>query len=149
MNLARAVRISGDGGQEGRHSAKKRRRRKNGLRATPSLQRVHAPQVTALAGESLGRPGPRAYWLSVGVMVHVCVTLLGELDADLGAREAEYGQTALHLAAVQGYTNLVQELLDNLADPVCPDSEGRWTPLHAAARANKPATLELLVLPVC
>ena len=70
-------------------------------------------------------------------------TLLGELDADVGAREAIYGQTALHFAAVQGHKAIVQELLDNGADPLSPDAEGRWTPLHAAARANKPTTLEV------
>ena len=50
---------------------------------------------------------------------------------------------ALHFAAVQGHKAIVQELLDNGADPLSPDAEGRWTPLHAAARANKPTTLEV------
>jgi|GEM_PF-1532745 len=70
------------------------------------------------------------------------------------------GYTALHLAAARGHTEFVQWLLARGADAnfvrIAPlhsmhpttryySPDDGWTPLHAAARHARPATIELLV----
>ena len=60
-------------------------------------------------------------------------------------REAGYGETPLHLAAVQGAATVAYALLNAGADALCPDHKGGWTPLHAAARADTTEVLEVLL----
>ena len=69
------------------------------------------------------------------------VNTLLAMGAALEARDGAAGETALHLAAVQGCDEIVYALLNAGADPLCPDASGGWTPLHAAARVrNKQPT---------
>ena len=67
------------------------------------------------------------------------VNTLLAMGAALEARDGAAGETALHLAAVQGCDEIVYALLNAGADPLCPDASGGWTPLHAAARVRNPA----------
>ena len=44
------------------------------------------------------------------------------------------GQTALFIAASEGYPRLAQALLDANADPDLPNSQTSFTPLHSVRR---------------
>ena len=57
----------------------------------------------------------------------------------------QLGQTALHLAAVQGSADITYALLNAGADPLCTDHSGGWTPIHAAARADTTVVLDVLL----
>jgi hypothetical protein len=73
------------------------------------------------------------------------VKALLQMDAAVDGREAAYGETSLHLAAVQGKADITCALLNAGADPLCPDHKGGWTPIHAAARADTTAVLDVLL----
>jgi ankyrin repeat protein len=55
------------------------------------------------------------------------------------------GSTALHYAALFGFTDLAQQLLDAGADPNAALAEWRWTPLGWAADAGRPGTAAALI----
>lgn len=73
------------------------------------------------------------------------VNALLQMEAAVDGREQGYGETALHLAAVQGSADIAYALLNAGADPLCPDHKGGWTPIHAAARADTTTVLEVLL----
>ncbi|XP_038158551.1 BRCA1-associated RING domain protein 1 isoform X1 [Cyprinodon tularosa] len=54
------------------------------------------------------------------------------------------GETPLHLAAIKGDVDSVEELLDQGADPNLKDNAG-WTPLHEACNLGHLAAVEVLV----
>ncbi|XP_054887545.1 BRCA1-associated RING domain protein 1 isoform X2 [Poeciliopsis prolifica] len=54
------------------------------------------------------------------------------------------GETPLHLAAIKGDVDSVQELLDQGADPNLKDNAG-WTPLHEACNLGHLAAVKVLV----
>jgi uncharacterized protein len=59
------------------------------------------------------------------------IQLLVKAGADVNAHETRDGQTALHGAALWGYTDVVKTLVANKADILAKDSKGR-TPLDSA-----------------
>ena len=73
------------------------------------------------------------------------VNALLAMGAALEARDGAAGETALHLAAVQGSADITYALLNAGADPLCPDASGAWTPLHAAAAGGHLRVVRLLL----
>jgi len=74
-------------------------------------------------------------WLTVEGHATVAQWLIDDVDADVEMPDKQYGQTALHFAAVKGNQMISELLLQRHADPMRRDSSG-WTPLHACARAG-------------
>ena len=65
-------------------------------------------------------------------------------EANIEARN-KYGSTALNVATVNGYTGIVQLLLEKGANIEAKDNEGN-TPLMAAARHERSMIVELLLV---
>jgi ankyrin repeat protein len=61
------------------------------------------------------------------------------------AIQADDGQTALHLAATQGYAAIQQALLDHAADLVSKTNIALQTPLHCAVAREHGASVKLLL----
>lgn len=69
--------------------------------------------------------------------------LIKEDDKDIFEKD-DLGQTALHVAASEGHTDIVQLLLDKGLDPLAPDKEGK-TALHGAAFAGHVSVIRTLL----
>jgi hypothetical protein len=69
--------------------------------------------------------------------------LIKEDDKDIFEKD-DLGQTALHIAASEGHTDIVQLLLDKGLDPLAPDKEGK-TALHGAAFAGHESVVRTLL----
>ncbi|KAH0609139.1 uncharacterized protein H6S33_001367 [Morchella sextelata] len=69
--------------------------------------------------------------------------LIKEDDKDILEKD-DLGQTALHIAASEGHTDIVQLLLDKGLDPLAPDKEGK-TALHGAAFAGHESVVRTLL----
>ncbi|XP_033227086.1 tyrosine-protein kinase Shark isoform X2 [Belonocnema kinseyi] len=57
----------------------------------------------------------------------------------------QHGQTAVHLAAMQGVDEILKKLIESKASVNCRDSAG-YTPLHYACQSNFPNTVRILIL---
>ncbi|WP_198003801.1 ankyrin repeat domain-containing protein [Thioalkalivibrio sp. ALJ24] len=57
----------------------------------------------------------------------------------------EFGQTPLHSAAWRGHADLVQTMIDHGGDVNRRDGDNGETPLIAAARGDRPETVDLLM----
>ncbi|XP_074595236.1 protein phosphatase 1 regulatory subunit 16A-like isoform X2 [Brevipalpus obovatus] len=68
---------------------------------------------------------------------------IAELGGDLECRDNQ-GATPLHVAAANGYSVVVEFLLDNHVSTDVVDND-QWQPIHAAACWGHPDVLELLV----
>jgi len=64
----------------------------------------------------------------------------GASVCDAGAR----GETVLHVATIQGYTSLIEPLIEMGADIGALDVDG-WTPVHHATEAENMEILEILL----
>lgn len=75
-----------------------------------------------------------------------CARLLAQAGADLNALVSEKGRTSLHLAAMKGdgFSDSLQFLLENGADPNIYDNEGQ-TPLTLAVEHNNRKAVEILI----
>lgn len=67
-----------------------------------------------------------------------------ETDASVDFRD-QYGLTAIHMAAIKGYKDVVMLLVEFGSDLECTDAEGR-TPLHMAVVGGDKDTVEVLVI---
>ncbi|XP_015522213.2 tyrosine-protein kinase Shark isoform X1 [Neodiprion lecontei] len=56
----------------------------------------------------------------------------------------QLGQTAVHLAAMNGADEILRKLIQNKASVNCRDSAG-YTPLHYACQSNLPSTVRILI----
>ncbi|XP_012260350.2 tyrosine-protein kinase Shark isoform X1 [Athalia rosae] len=56
----------------------------------------------------------------------------------------QLGQTAVHLAAMDGADEILKKLIENKASVNCRDSAG-YTPLHYACQSNLPSTVRILI----
>ena len=75
------------------------------------------------------------HWLTIEGHEGVAQWLIDEVCADVNLPDRQYGQSALHHAAVKDRVTMTQVLLQRDADPMAVDASG-WTPLHACARAG-------------
>ncbi|KAI5847369.1 hypothetical protein DFP73DRAFT_378339 [Morchella snyderi] len=73
----------------------------------------------------------------------VAKLLIKEDDKDIFEKD-DLGQTALHIAAAEGHTDIVQLLLDKGLQPLAPDKEGK-TALHRAAFAGHESVVRTLL----
>ncbi|KAL4588220.1 hypothetical protein LXL04_001102 [Taraxacum kok-saghyz] len=71
------------------------------------------------------------------------VLCMGYLDIDVDSIDSE-GQTALHVAARYGYTEVIQFLITIGSDPDLPDHHG-WTPLHCCSIGGHVEAVEFLL----
>lgn len=72
------------------------------------------------------------------------VQLLLERNADVNARDLQFGSTGLHLACISGHTTIVKRLLDKKADINAADANGK-TSLHVACSRNNESVVSLLL----
>ncbi|CAN0042396.1 unnamed protein product [Pylaiella littoralis] len=70
--------------------------------------------------------------------------LLEEGGADLDAVTGDHGSTALHVAAISGFDEVLVVLLDAGSDMERADSGG-WTPLHCACAAARVSCVNALI----
>eukprot|EP01043_Picozoa_sp_COSAG02_P051605 COSAG02_NODE_5454_length_4303_cov_5.503330_6_plen_383_part_00 len=101
--------------------------------------------VTGLGSAEADAAGRLPLHMAVFLKDVKVVKALLQMEAAVDGREATYGETALHLAAVQGSADIAYALLNAGADPLCPDHKGGWTPIHAAARADMTTVLDVLL----
>ncbi|XAR61262.1 hypothetical protein NMG60_11034909 [Bertholletia excelsa] len=71
------------------------------------------------------------------------VLCLGFIDIDVNSVDSG-GQTALHVAAIRGHTEVIQFLVSIGADADIVDCNG-WTPLHCAAAEGHGEAVEILL----
>jgi len=65
-------------------------------------------------------------------------------QAVIDIREEDFGKTALHFAATNGYVGTVKLLLKNGANPI-PRALDLWTPMHYAAENGHPDVIKVLL----
>lgn len=76
-----------------------------------------------------------------GDLIHL--EFLLERDASVDFRD-QYGLTAIHMASIKGYKDVVMLLVEFGSDLECTEAEGR-TPLHMAAVGGNKDTVEVLI----
>jgi len=129
-------------------------RSENSLSITSSLER--SPEVTSRQSSAYSKRIP-PYFTSAGetenIPLHLALNtsrhrcrmlkFLLEAGADANVQD-QLGNTALHIAAHQGYLRTAELLLNNGADPNTADRKGR-RPLHEAVKEDHVRIVELLL----
>lgn len=99
--------------------------------ADPNLPNMHGvTPIMAAAGLASNEIDTRGRFKTEAEAVET-VQILAKAGADVNARETRNGQSALHGAALWGYTDVVKALVANGADIRAKDLKGR-TPLDSA-----------------